>query len=266
MKKIFALLSCFAVTAMILFCGCNNKTDVELIPIQDEVFIFPSRLFVGATVDELAQLNPAGECIGAVNVFLMKKDGKNILFDAGVGGETSQMLPKLSEIGLKPEDIDAVLITHCHYDHIGGLTNPEAVFPNAKIYISAPEFKAYSEDTTQVAKDTPFSKMVAAYDGQIMTFEYEQPLLCGIIAHDASGHTPGHTIYEIGNTLVFGDLLHAREYQLPNPHICAAFDKDTTTAVEKRIYYYEYAAKNHKRVAASHLPNGGIIEDFATVQ
>lgn len=274
MKKYLCSFFFAAFSALLMLCGCQPKQEMLLIPIQDDVFLFPSEIFTGASVQKLAELEPAGVCTAALNSFLLKKDGKNILFDAGAGSETSQLMNVLSSLGIKPKDIDAVFITHCHYDHIGGLTKISiedgdtsvvAAFPKAVVYISSKEYNAWAEDQDLKGKNLTFVNMEKAYGKRIVQFEYEVPVYCGIIGHDAKGHTPGHTVYEFGNTMIFGDLLHAKEYQLVDPDICAFFDKDMENAVKNRIYYYDYAAKNHKRVAAMHLPDGGIIEDFATV-
>lgn len=266
MRKIHFTFFIAALAAMLMLFSCQPKQEMLLIPIQDAVYNFPAKIFSGASQEELTALKPDGLCVGALNVFLLKKDGKSILFDAGQGGENPGILKGLISLGIDPKDVDAVFITHCHYDHIGGLTSDsKPVFPNAVIYVSEPEYKFWTGIENVSEFNPGFPSMVAAYDGKIKFFEYNVPVFCGITPLDANGHTPGHTIYEIGNTMIFGDLLHAKEYQLKNARICASFDKDTAAAVKNRIYYYDYAARNHKRVAAMHLPDGGIIEDFASV-
>lgn len=80
----------------------------------------------------------------------------------------------------------------------------------------------------------------------------------GIVPCDAPGHTPGHTIYELPEILLIGDLLHAAAVQLPRPDISIAFDADAKTAAETRRKFLGEAASGTRPVAAVHLPFPGI--------
>ena len=80
-----------------------------------------------------------------INTFLVQQAGMNILIDSGAGGVKGwggQLINNLAKLGVKPEDIDAVLLTHAHPDHIGGLINSQqdAVFPRAELIIPQDEF------------------------------------------------------------------------------------------------------------------------------
>ena len=80
----------------------------------------------------------------------------------------------------------------------------------------------------------------------------------GIKALDASGHTPGHTVFETDSLLIVGDLLHAAALQIPRPEVCTIYDMNPSGAVQARRRFYEFAASSPKPVAGMHLPYPGI--------
>ena len=90
-----------------------------------------------------------------INTFLVQQAGMNILIDSGAGGVKGwggQLINNLAKLGVKPEDIDAVLLTHAHPDHIGGLINSQqdAVFPRAELIIPQDEFSYLEDDRNLV--------------------------------------------------------------------------------------------------------------------
>ena len=79
----------------------------------------------------------------SISCLLLKTEGKTILLDTGLGAGFSQLIPKLAEDGIKPEDLKLIYITHMHGDHIGGLLKDgQVVFPNAEVYINRIEAEA----------------------------------------------------------------------------------------------------------------------------
>ena len=280
MKKTYLLL-CLVVIC-IAGCHSNKKQDVTPTPpqppkdttiiagvyhfhfndfdfwtLQDKQNTMPATLFPSADKKILNELMPNGEAESAINTFLMKKNGQYILFDSGLGlDKGGAMLDKLLMLNIKPEDIDAVCITHCHGDHIGGmLTNGQASFPKAEVYCADKELKSFSGDKTTQA-------MLKAYGDRVHRFTAGDTLLGYIVTIDASGHTPGHTLYEIGPVLVIGDLIHAAALQIPHPEYCARYDKDQKKAIATRKQTYQYIKDHHKVVAGMHLPYSGVMEKF----
>lgn len=229
----------------------------EMWTLQDKVNTMSIKLFPEADPTIVSQLVPNGEAPAAINTFLIKRNGQYILFDAGLGENNGgALLRHLKALDIQPSDINAVCITHFHGDHIGGMvSNGKANFPNAQIYFSAKEMKAWN-------KDENTRKMLAAYKERTHALADNAIILDGIITKPAPGHTPGHTLFQIGNVLIIGDLLHAAALQLPHPEYCARYDQDKPTAVKTRQTFYKYVEDNNLIVAGMHLPQNGVLENL----
>ncbi|MCQ2264599.1 MAG: MBL fold metallo-hydrolase [Bacteroidales bacterium] len=281
MKRPYMLI----IAAAIIFSGCHNKLKSELVvaepqktqdtsydciyqfnfdgvelwTLKDKVNTMPAALFPDADAKIVKELMPNGEADAGINVFLVKHNGQYILFDAGLGVEKGgEMMRLLQALNIQSSDISAVCITHFHGDHIGGmLTNGEASFPKATVYCSAEEVKAWKTDKG-------VQKMLAAYEGRVQTFHGGETILGDIVTKAAPGHTPGHTLYQVGSVLIIGDLLHAAALQLPHPEFSAKYDQDQKMSVKTRQEYYQYIKDNHLVVAGMHLPSSGVMEDFPT--
>ena len=100
---------------------------------------FPFDLFGNVPEDVKKDVNMPDGMPSSISAYLIKTNGKTILFDAGLGpSRNGQLLNELSKINVTPEQIDYVYITHFHGDHIGGMLNAdgEKVFTNAEVYVS----------------------------------------------------------------------------------------------------------------------------------
>lgn len=75
----------------------------------------------------------------------------------------------------------------------------------------------------------------------------------------AYGHTPGHTVYQTGNLLIVGDIMHGAALQSAHPEICADFDMDKPAAIESRVKILDYARKNSLVMAGMHFPEPAFI-------
>jgi glyoxylase-like metal-dependent hydrolase (beta-lactamase superfamily II) len=189
-----------------------------------------------------------------------------ILVDAGYGGAgpgESLLADAMKKAGLAPEMVDLVLLTHMHGDHIAGLVeNGRRVFPKAGVWASAPEADFWLSDKPgrgQKAHALLAQKVLAAYGTDFLPpFSFGQEVAPGITALDASGHTPGHTVFllESGGQrlLIGGDLIHAAALQFPDPSASPTYDMDPVKAAEARKKYLEMAAKENIPLAGMHLP------------
>ncbi len=191
----------------------------------------------------------------SMSCFLLQAEGKNILFDTGLGAPFSRLSAKLSERGLTPDSIDMICLTHLHLDHIGGMMHEgKAVFGKAKVYVNRVEAEAWShmaDDKSGQAK-----AMLAAYRDRLQEFEAGDTLDCAIRTIAAYGHTPGHTVFQKDSMLIVGDLMHGVALQAGHPEFCARYDMDKDAAVAARRNIMEYARKNGLTMYGMHFPNG----------
>lgn len=218
----------------------------------------PNQRFTGADQKIINQLSPEGGALASISCFLVQINGKNILFDTGNGKADSRLLPNLASLQIKPEDIHYLFITHFHGDHIGGmLSGDKVVFSQAEVYVPQKEYDAWTQMPAD--KNGQVVKTMKAYEKKLHKFSEEDTLPEGIIAKNAYGHTPGHTIYQLNETLIVGDLLHGAQIQLPHPEICASFDMDKTLAIQCRKQYLQYVKDKHLMMAGMHLPAPGFM-------
>ncbi|MDR0910074.1 MAG: MBL fold metallo-hydrolase [Spirochaetaceae bacterium] len=192
----------------------------------------------------------------ATNTFLVQGQGKNVLIDTGFG---TNLFNCLKEIGVAPEKIDAIFLTHMHGDHIGGMQKDgKALFPNAKVYLSEIE-KEYWTVTNQ---NRGAIAALDAYKGRVETFKpgalgNAPEVLVGITGIASYGHTPGHTSYSIKDggkeLIVWGDLMHVELIQFPVPSQAVTYDTDPKAATTARLETLQYAAQTGTAIAGHHL-------------
>lgn len=249
----------------------------EVTVISDGTMLMPvDKMLQGGKEDEVtAAFKRNFETLPAetsMNCFLINTGNKLILVDAG-GGDIyrpaglGQFMSNLSAAGYKPEQIDAILVTHSHADHVGGLyLNGKMAFPKATIYMHQADydllfsplgepFRKYFTNELNVM--TPYKTA-----GKIKTFETQSVLFPGITAIPAPGHTPGHTFYQVVSNdqklLLWGDIIHAAEAQFPDPALTFQFDLDANAAKMQRIKVFADAAKQGYLIGGAHISFPGL--------
>jgi glyoxylase-like metal-dependent hydrolase (beta-lactamase superfamily II) len=206
-----------------------------------------------------------------VNAFLVRLPGKVVLVDTGAGEtpgeETGHLTEQLAAAGVLPDDVDMILITHYHFDHVGGLLKVDGTraFPKARLCVPRAEQTFWFQDPgtlpERLRSRVPKLKAAfAAYEiaGAFRVVEDGEDLGSGIRAVAAPGHTGGHTTFvfaSAGQELwCIGDLIHFGAIQFQHPEVGVAFDLDGAKAVQARRELLRRAARSQAVLAGAHLP------------
>jgi glyoxylase-like metal-dependent hydrolase (beta-lactamase superfamily II) len=204
-----------------------------------------------------------------VNAFLLHLGERLVLVDSGCGGAMGPTLGRLAEnlaaMGVAPEAIDSVLVTHLHPDHVGGLVDAEgnALLPNAELIVHEAEPPFWSDDAVLAQgseQDRGFIQLaratLAAYRGRVRTIASGE-VLPGVIAIPEPGHTPGHTGWLVASgadsLLIWGDIVHMPGVQFARPGAGMGFDIDGAQAIATRQRIMDMAATDRLMVAGMHL-------------
>ncbi|GAB2181799.1 MBL fold metallo-hydrolase [Denitratisoma sp. agr-D3] len=212
-----------------------------------------------------------------VNAFLINTGSQLVLVDTGAaklfGPTLGQVLGNLKAAGYGPEQVDAVLITHLHADHFGGLIGADGKPTFAKAKVLVPQADAdywLSADSAAQAPEGKRGFFKLARDaaaplqaaGQWKTFKPGDELVPGFTAVPTPGHTPGHTAYlltsEGQKLLLWGDLVHSTAVQFAKPDVTIEFDTDQKQAAASRRKTFAQTAAERTLVAGAHLPFPGL--------
>ena len=222
----------------------------------------PDKL-IGATPEILRETVPGGTYKSAVNTFLVKTTDKTYLVDTGFG---RNLWANLNAVGISPEQIDVVVLTHMHGDHIGGaLKDGTVAFPNANLILAAQEYAYWIEEERQEKA----CQIVNLYGERVQVVtpeQLEKKQGNGIYFIEAYGHTPGHMACLIQSNgeelLIWADLTHAMAVQMPYPEIALTYDSNPEMAISTRKKILEYVARKEVAIAGMHIayPAMGKIE------
>jgi|EndMetStandDraft_5_1072996.scaffolds.fasta_scaffold66234_2 glyoxylase-like metal-dependent hydrolase (beta-lactamase superfamily II) len=212
----------------------------------------------------------------SINCFLVDTGAMKVLVDTGAGelfGQASgRIVSNMRAAGYSPASIDAILLTHIHGDHSGGLTVAnEQIFPNALVYVDRRDVDHWLSESEE-AKVAPnrrqtfeqSRKTVGPYvqAGKLRTFEGATELFPGIHSVPLNGHTPGHAAYMLNSReerlLLWGDIVHAAEVQFADPSVTIDYDVDPEQAIASRSRALANAAQEGYLVGGAHLSFPGL--------
>jgi glyoxylase-like metal-dependent hydrolase (beta-lactamase superfamily II) len=253
--------------------------DIEVIALNDGVMRRP----LGEEFVKNAKLNEVQDLLKSQGLpteyidvpftaFLLIVGNRKILLDTGFAdngpGTTGRLLTNLNAAGLKAEDIDTVVISHYHGDHINGVRNKagQLVFPKAKLMVPTVEHAFWMDDNRMAqapeAMKGAFANVRRVFGGlssdQLIQFEPGKEIAPGISSRAAFGHTPGHTLFiaeSKGEKFAYlADLTNIPQLFARNPDWAVQFDMNADAAREVRRRVFDMMV-NEKMIAGGfHFP------------
>ncbi len=223
----------------------------------------PQTIFgMNVSADEFAAVSeknflPADQVRFYFTPTVVKTGGEVVLFDTGLSAKGT--LPALKAAGYAPEDINIVVITHMHGDHIGGMIDEAGnpTYPNARYVTGQAEFDAWATKSNDnfEAKMRPFAeKTTFIGDGGAVA--------SGITSMAAFGHTPGHMLYMLesgGKQLVLAaDSANHHVWSLAYPDWEVKFDMDKAAAAKTRKSLFGMLAADKIPFVGYHMPFPGV--------
>lgn len=237
----------------------------------------PKNTFRGPTVEELGKMMsdhflPTNNVVLDQNVLVINTGDKLALFETGMSSvkrndAMGRLVANLKQSGIDPNDIDAVIPTHGHIDHVGGIMAADGSrnFPNAQIHISQADLEFWTDDkrlgTPAEGSALAAKKNLLPNRDRIVFYKDGQEVMPGVQAMHSPGHTVGHTCFVInsgGKSLfVVGDLTH-HVILVEKPRMEVSFDTDPKQGVETRIKVMDMLAAQRMPALVYHLPWPGI--------
>jgi glyoxylase-like metal-dependent hydrolase (beta-lactamase superfamily II) len=239
----------------------------------------PTQAFLGLSKDEISrQLDtnflPLENAVLEQNALIVNTGSHLVLFDTGMGTAadfgptTGKLLNSMKQAGIDPKDIDAVVMSHAHIDHLGGNVGDDGKsnFPNAQFYIQQSDLEFW---TNEKLADGPLKSFLAQAKknllpvrDRVVFIKDGQEFLPGITAIGAPGHTVGHTIFNIssaGKSMAYiGDLTHHPVLLMEKPLTEFAYDTDAKQAAQTRVRLLNMLAANKTPIVAYHFAWPGL--------
>ena len=201
-----------------------------------------------------------------IHCLIVRTDENTVLIDTGLGPIASKMKPAtdagkclghLESIGIHPPDIDTVILSHLHLDHIGGISTPRGkpLFPKARVVISKKEWE------TAMSLDHWCREKLLTVEDRITTFQPYEEIVPGIKGLPASGHTPGHSIFTIRyghEELVYIADVLAHPLHVEMPEWTMNHEANRKRAVSTRFKILDRACKTGVLIHACHLSYPGL--------
>jgi len=261
--------------------------DYEVTVVTDgaATFPLPDKFVVNASKDEVSAelakqyLDPAKITVPFTPI-VINTGSKLVLIDTGYGeaagakpgATTGQVAANMKAAGIDPKDIDLVIISHFHADHINGLLNAEnkLAFANAEVVVPSVEWKFWMDDgemsrATGERMQGLFKNNRRVFDAlgrKVGQYDWNKEVVPGLIAVGTPGHTPGHTSYVLssGNGKIFiqSDVTNVPFLFVSHPGWHAGYDQDGAMAETTRRKTYDMVVAEKLPVQGFHYPFPGL--------
>lgn len=253
--------------------------DFEVTTINDGFFARPAGGFVKNAKDEdvKAALAAARLPGGPDNVFIpfntvvVNTGSKLVLIDCGNGNSgaptSGHWMANFKAAGYDPKDVDTIIVSHFHGDHINGirLKDGSAVFPNAEIMVPAAEWGFWMDEARMNNAPDPMKgafqnvrRVFGPAAKDVKQFEPGKEVVSGITAIAAPGHTPGHNVFMVssgnGKMLCLADTTNNPHLFVRNPDWQAVFDMDGAGAAATRRKLLDMAVAEKTQIHLYHWP------------
>jgi glyoxylase-like metal-dependent hydrolase (beta-lactamase superfamily II) len=218
---------------------------------------------------------------------VLNTGGKLVVIDTGNGpgafasskGNVGLFASNLVAAGFDPKNIDMVVISHFHGDHVNGLLTADgaAAFPNAEVLVPAAEWKFWMDDgemsrATGERMQGLFKNNRRVFEAglkkMVTPYEWGKDVAPGLLAVASIGHTPGHTSYVLssGSDKVFiqSDVTNHPSLFVAHPGWHLMYDQDPALAEKTRRKVYDMLVADRMRVQGFHYPfpaNGYVEKD-----
>lgn len=210
----------------------------------------------------------------ALNAVVVRSGGRTILIDSGLGAEApdfpraGHLVHRLEAAGIDLASVTDVVLTHMHFDHVGGLLVDGVkgrLRPDLRIHVSAAEVRFWASpdfsrtgmppELIEVARRAA-KRFLNEYHSQLQTFEEEYEVAPGVVVRRTGGHTPGHSVVRLtsnGDALTFaGDAVLPVSFDHPEWH--NGFEHDPEEATRVRVRLLRELAATGEWLAATHMP------------
>lgn len=256
----------------------HSAGNLTVTPLCDGLLPTALSSLVGMSLVEMQSVLEAGKqesVLIPVNAFLIEANDWIGLIDAGggtkMGPDLGSLPTELEALGISPDSIDHIFLTHLHPDHANGLiaTDGTALFPNADVFLHELEAEFWlRQDLTGTRFEGAMSmarQAVGPYRDRLRVVQ-EGAVLPGVKLQCYPGHTPGHSIFRIGagceELVMCGDIFHIPAIQARYSNVYTVFDVDAAAGVRSRVAFLRELAESSGFLCGSHIESIAEVDDF----